>query len=980
MIQDDFPRTPSPMFSSLLAARTSAAATAAGDASQHATHAAASSRPAHPPAHPNLRSLNHVSGHSKSNTRPQAAVDRRSRLASTASLDLDLDRLRAAEHAADLPLTHGVPHDDLLSAASNAAAGPSPPTRAHHRRSVSVNWAGDLRTLTTELSRNSSRTNEGSSPTHASLFTSPETAPIRNVQPSCPSSDGAADGSDCQTPSPPGPKPRTTISSSPLVPSQPTQPSVQKPPAHSVPQQFSQAEQLVGNHLDDLVAPSLADYDYLYEQNEPPIPPVSPPQSALGGNNGMNGVNTSAHIAPFPSQPYAAAAQSMAAQQAQTALHLGNAASPLMSSHTPQQIGTAASQYANIFPGMGLFPSPFSNNNAAIPAANGMAPVYTDSFRDGMAAADSLKNMSIQMAAFITAQQQIYAAQMAQMAAMTGNTGFGTNPASITGSLPASAAAAAAASMGHLGGSGNAHLRSPWDSRDGGTNSHRNIPRSKHHFDQYRSGFGSVGGNQKKLGGMDVHMGHKGRNTRGRRGHRAHDDVGIMSGHKNGDRMGMGGVGLGGGIQDSAHTRSPLLEEFRATSLSIGRGIGSVSDLGMDGGYGAGPVGQVHNGREWQLSEISNHVVEFATDQHGSRFIQQKLESASVEDKESVLKHSLTDAQRLMTDVFGNYVVQKLLDHGGEKAVKLIAEELQGRMLVLSLHMYGCRVVQKALEVLEPRYRASLVRELDGHVLKCIRDQNGNHVIQKCVELVEPESVQFIVDSVQGQAVALAGHSYGCRVVQRILEHGAVNQKAPIMLEIMSCIAELIKDQYGNYVIQHVVEHGSEKERAEIMNLVRGELCHLSQHKFASNVVERCLQFGSLEERQVLIEILIIGDAPGSSSPLNHLVRDQFGNYVVQRVLDVALPPQRERVVTILRAQVPAIKKYSYGKHIIARLEEHHGSSGMGGNFNHGHGSHGHGGGHRGMHRGERQGAGSVMPGPVGHGVGHSSHDFLCYD
>jgi pumilio RNA-binding family len=180
--------------------------------------------------------------------------------------------------------------------------------------------------------------------------------------------------------------------------------------------------------------------------------------------------------------------------------------------------------------------------------------------------------------------------------------------------------------------------------------------------------------------------------------------------------------------------------------------------------------------------------------------------------------------------------------------------------------------------------------------------------------------MQFIVDAVQNQAVSLAGHSYGCRVVQRLLEHGSGEQKAPIMVEIMSSIADLIKDTFANYVVQHVVEHGTLAERSFIIEFVRADVCQLSQHKFASNVVERCLQHGSVTEREVLIEILI-GDNC-SSSPLNDLVRDSFGNYVVQRILDVARPSQRERVVNILKLQVPIIKKYSYGKHIIARLGE----------------------------------------------------------
>lgn len=810
MIQDDFPRTPSPMFSSLLPWRSTTTVNSESDAP----------RP-----------------------RPSPA-DRRSRLASCASLDLDIDRLgTAADPASDLASTARL-DDDVDHA--------KPPLRHHHRRSASVNWTGDLTAIPPpELSPSSSKRKAVPSAAAPSTFFPNKAADVPSG-PNPPANPGP--GSTVEPPKTPSPpRPHTTVqtagrvhippprSSSPLnrlghhtsVPSVTTHPAPHMPtyntPSHT-------AEPAVSNGIDDLVNPGLLnpDYDYLYDQSEGGIP------------------STAANVqtAPFPSQPFVGSQP-----------HIGS--SPGVMNTHPQQMANGS--YANVFPGMGLFPSPFSNNSVGV-TNGGVAPVYNESFRDGMAAADNLKNISLQMAAFISAQQQFYAAQVAQMAAIAGTSAF-SSPASLTGNIPTTA-------LGHPSASPpGMNLRSPWDGRD--TNGgHRSMPRPRHQFENYRNGFGHVN-NGKKVSSVD--MGNKGRNSRGRRAQRGHEEIAVMSSHKVVDRSGLVGSSLGNGMQESSHMRSPLLEDFRATSLSIGRGIGSVGDMGIGGAFGGNSSSAMPNAREWQLSEITNHVVEFATDQHGSRFIQQKLESASEEDKEAVLGQALTDAQRLMTDVFGNYVVQKLLDHGGNKAISAIAQELEGRMLSLSLHMYGCRVVQKALEVLESSYRAALVKELDGHVLKCIRDQNGNHVIQKCVELVESDSVQFIVNAVHGQSVSLAGHSYGCRVVQRILEHGAEKQKAPIMIEIMSAIADLIKDQYGNYVIQHVVEHGTEEERGVIMNLVRGEVCQLSQHKFASNVVERCLQFGSLEERQVLIELLIVGEGNAHGSPLNQLVRDQFG-------------------------------------------------------------------------------------------------------
>ena len=65
-----------------------------------------------------------------------------------------------------------------------------------------------------------------------------------------------------------------------------------------------------------------------------------------------------------------------------------------------------------------------------------------------------------------------------------------------------------------------------------------------------------------------------------------------------------------------------------------------------------------------QLRDLANHIVEFSQDQHGSRFIQQKLERAAPTEKQLVFQEILSAAYSLMTDVFGNYVIQKFFEFG----------------------------------------------------------------------------------------------------------------------------------------------------------------------------------------------------------------------------------------------------------------------------------------------------------------------------
>ncbi|XP_072858193.2 pumilio homolog 2 isoform X13 [Pogona vitticeps] len=326
-----------------------------------------------------------------------------------------------------------------------------------------------------------------------------------------------------------------------------------------------------------------------------------------------------------------------------------------------------------------------------------------------------------------------------------------------------------------------------------------------------------------------------------------------------------------------------------------------------------------------QLRDLVGHIVEFSRDQHGSRFIQQKLERATPAERQMVFSEILQAAYQLMTDVFGNYVIQKFFEFGSIDQKLALATRIRGHVLPLALQMYGCRVIQKALESISPDQQVinEMVKELDGHVLKCVKDQNGNHVVQKCIECVQPQSLQFIIDAFKGQVFVLSTHPYGCRVIQRILEHCTAEQTLPILEELHQHTEQLVQDQYGNYVIQHVLEHGRPEDKSKIVTEIRGKVLTLSQHKFASNVVEKCVTHASRAERALLIdEVCCQNDGPHSA--LYTMMKDQYANYVVQKMIDMAEPAQRKIIMHKIRPHITTLRKYTYGKHILAKLEKYY--------------------------------------------------------
>jgi mRNA-binding protein PUF3 len=290
-----------------------------------------------------------------------------------------------------------------------------------------------------------------------------------------------------------------------------------------------------------------------------------------------------------------------------------------------------------------------------------------------------------------------------------------------------------------------------------------------------------------------------------------------------------------------------------------------------------------------------------------------------------------------MTDVFGNYVIQKLFEHGSQTQKKVLANQMKNRVMHLSTQMYGCRVVQKALEHILTDQQASMVKELEAHVLKCVKDQNGNHVIQKAIERVPAEHIQFIINAFTGQVNRLAAHPYGCRVIQRMLEHCEEPARQSILHELHAGVYQLITDQYGNYVIQHVIEKGHEYDRTKVVATVISQLLIFSKHKFASNVVEKSIQCAEASQRAEILRILTTPNDKGES-PLLGLMRDQYGNYVIRELTVIRSfiagdtdkgtekslgdfgfkSEEREHLVEHCKPEFMKLKRFSSGKQVMA--------------------------------------------------------------
>ncbi|KAG6472046.1 hypothetical protein ZIOFF_069501 [Zingiber officinale] len=73
----------------------------------------------------------------------------------------------------------------------------------------------------------------------------------------------------------------------------------------------------------------------------------------------------------------------------------------------------------------------------------------------------------------------------------------------------------------------------------------------------------------------------------------------------------------------------------------------------------------------------------------------------------------------------------------------------------------------------------------------------------------------------------------------------------------------------------------------------------------------------------IWLSVLEHCDNPNTQQRLSWaMMKDQFGNYVVQKVLETCDDQQQELILSRIKVALNALKKYTYGKHIVARVEK----------------------------------------------------------
>eukprot|EP01062_Namystynia_karyoxenos_P021328 TRINITY_DN18105_c0_g1_i1.p1 TRINITY_DN18105_c0_g1~~TRINITY_DN18105_c0_g1_i1.p1 ORF type:complete len:745 (+),score=271.09 TRINITY_DN18105_c0_g1_i1:96-2237(+) len=168
---------------------------------------------------------------------------------------------------------------------------------------------------------------------------------------------------------------------------------------------------------------------------------------------------------------------------------------------------------------------------------------------------------------------------------------------------------------------------------------------------------------------------------------------------------------------------------------------------------------------------IGECFLNVATDQSGCITLQRCWEAADAaghtQGMDIMRSGVLQSLEHLLTDPFGNYVVQHMVKMDGPTVADIITDHVSGRLTELGCNKFASNVVERCIEHGSDRSAHRLISEVTcldvAKVL--VNDAYGNFVVQCCVDRAPPSMLEDLRNTV-GPLIA---HSpYGYRIEGRL--------------------------------------------------------------------------------------------------------------------------------------------------------------------------------------------------------------------
>ena len=311
-------------------------------------------------------------------------------------------------------------------------------------------------------------------------------------------------------------------------------------------------------------------------------------------------------------------------------------------------------------------------------------------------------------------------------------------------------------------------------------------------------------------------------------------------------------------------------------------------------------------------------------DQKSSKYIQKKIEEKSPEFLFKLYEQMKNNLFDIMTDQYGNYVIQKFVENCDKKLISKMLQKLSQNinnktLYEISINNYGTRPVQKMLENLPSNISQQdiniVLNIAKGNVLNLIKDINGNSVFKSIIQNIKNKEVLSpIYKEMNENLTEIIKTKSGCCVFAKVLSNITENDLNITFDIIFNNINQFINDEFGNISLKRIIKLNNENYNEKIFSYIKDNITQLSCQKFSSNVIEACIDNTTSLKKKTIEKII------ENENNINDLILDQFGNYIIQNALQNAEEKEFNIIIEHIKENEKKLKQSQHGKIVFEKL------------------------------------------------------------
>jgi pumilio RNA-binding family len=230
----------------------------------------------------------------------------------------------------------------------------------------------------------------------------------------------------------------------------------------------------------------------------------------------------------------------------------------------------------------------------------------------------------------------------------------------------------------------------------------------------------------------------------------------------------------------------------------------------------------------------------------------------------------------------------------------------------------GSRWLQSKLEDAQCQEgeRSRVIEILGPYIQDLSQDQFGNFVVQKLFDIGTNNQKRKLGELLQGKVLVLTKAAHGCRVIQKAFQFLPRDVQTQLAMELQDNVDECIKDLHGNHVIQKCIEQMPPESVDFIIKGVSDQVEQYAVHMYGCRVIQRLLEHcqpDQLENKDVLKKI---------TKGTKELSENEFGNYVVQHMLEHGREVDKKKILTIVCEHIADFGKAKCSSNVVEKCFE----------------------------------------------------------